>query len=352
MADPRDLDLFKRPHRRYNPLAKEWVLVSPQRLNRPWNGLNEVSGTEQRPPYDPSCHLCPGNMRAGGEHNPNFTGVFVFDNDFPALLPDAVIDEAADFHPLLVTQAARGQCQVVCYSPRHDLSLANLDMETVIGVVDVWTNRYLELGHRFFVKHVQIFENRGAMMGASSLHPHGQVWATDYIPQHVSVEQESQLDYLSKRGRTLLSDYVALELSLKERIVCCNDNFVASVPYWAQWPYETIVICRRSAARLTDLSARERIGLADITKRLVTRYDNLFEVTFPYSMGVHQAPTDGRDHPEWHLHLHFYPPLLRSAAVRKHMVGFELLAESQRDISPEAAAGTLRSLSERRHNLP
>jgi UDPglucose--hexose-1-phosphate uridylyltransferase len=208
---------------------------------------------------------------------------------------------------------------------------------------------YEELGHNARIEHVQIFENRGAMMGASNPHPHAQVWATDYIPQHAAVEQEAQLDYLATHKRTLLSDYVSLELDLGDRIVCSNDHFVALVPYWAVWPYETLVISRRPLARLTDLSAPERAGLADIMKRLATRYDNLFRVTFPYSMGVHQAPTDDGEHPEWHLHLHFYPPLLRSATVRKHMVGFELLAEAQRDMSPEAAAKTLRSLPEQHH---
>lgn len=328
------------------------MLVSPQRLQRPWNGLQEINGHESRPPHDVTCHLCPGNLRASGERNPNYTGTFVFSNDYPALLPDAPVD-SSDLDPLLVARSVRGLCSVVCYSPRHDLSLGEFEPAGIIDVINAWTALCAQFSQYPYIRHVQIFENRGSMMGASSPHPHGQAWATDYIPQHVMVEQQAQLDYHSKRGHTLLCDYVTLELHLDERVVCRNDHFVAVVPYWAVWPYETLVVGRQPTARLNDLSHLERAALADIIRRLVIRYDNLYQVTFPYSMGVHPAPVDGEDHPEWQLHLHFYPPLLRSAAIRKHLVGFELLAEAQRDVSPEVAAEALRGTPEHtRHPSP
>ncbi len=341
-------DLSNQPHRRYNPLSGEWVLVSPHRTQRPWQGQVERSAPEQRPAYDPQCYLCPGNARAGGAVNPSYEQTFVFTNDYAALLPDTP-DGTFDRDGLLHAELACGTCRVVCFSPRHDLTIAEMDASALRLVVDTWVAQYEELGAQSWVNHVQVFENRGAMMGASNPHPHGQIWATSYLPQHVAREQNTQRDYYAANGRTLLSDYLALELAEGARIVCDNEHFVALVPFWAVWPFETLLISRRPIGALPDLLADERAGLAGILKRLTTRYDNLFEVSFPYSMGFHQRPTDGEAHPEWHLHAHFYPPLLRSATVRKFMVGFEMLGEAQRDITAEQAAERLRAQSERHY---
>jgi UDPglucose--hexose-1-phosphate uridylyltransferase len=341
-------DLTNHPHRRYNPLSREWVLVSPHRTQRPWQGQVEKPAPEQRPTYDPQCYLCPGNARAGGVSNPAYTSTFVFTNDFAALLP-ATPEGSLDRGGLMRADSARGTCRVVCFSPRHDLTMAEMDVAELATVVDVWAEQYEDLGAQPSIGYVQIFENRGAMMGASNPHPHGQIWATSYLPQHVAREQESQQEYYESNGRTLLADYLALELEDGARLVCANDHFVALVPFWAVWPFETLVISRRPAGALPELDAAERAGLADILKRLTTRYDNLFEVSFPYSMGFHQRPTDGQAHLEWHLHAHFYPPLLRSATVRKFMVGFEMLGEAQRDITAEQAAERLRAQSERHY---
>lgn len=340
--------LSNHPHRRYNPLSREWVLVSPHRTQRPWQGQIETPVPEQRPTYDPQCYLCPGNTRAGGAANPRYEHTFVFTNDYAALLPDTPGGQL-DVGGLLRAESERGTSRVVCFSPRHDLTLAEMDRGALLAVVDVWAEQYAELGAQPLINHVQIFENRGAMMGASNPHPHGQIWATEHLPTSVAREQEAQRDYYAEHGRTLLSDYLELELRDGARLVCANDHFVALVPFWAVWPFETLLVSRRPAGALTDLGPDERAGLADILKRVTTRYDNLFQVSFPYSMGFHQRPTDGGAHPEWHLHAHFYPPLLRSASVRKFMVGFELLAEPQRDIGPEAAAERLRSLPERHY---
>lgn len=344
-------DLKSHPHRRYNPLTREWVMVSPHRTQRPWQGQVEQIAPEQRPTYDPTCYLCPGNERAGGERNPPYENTFVFTNDYAALLPDTPSGEftrggSAPTAALLRAVSERGTSRVVCFSPRHDLTLADMDVSDLTRVVEVWIAQYEELGALPEIGYVQIFENRGAMMGASNPHPHGQIWATEHLPLNVEREQTAQAEYHAAHGRTLLADYLALELEDGARIVVANDHFVALVPFWAVWPFETMVISRRAVEALSDLSAEEQTGLADILRRLTRRYNNLFQVSFPYSMGFHQRPTDRRDHPEWHLHAHFLPPLLRSATVRKFMVGFELLAEPQRDITPESAAERLRSLSE------
>lgn len=328
-------------HRRYNPLNQEWVLVSPHRTQRPWQGQQELVPDDNRLAYDPACYLCPGNVRASGERNPAYSHTYVFANDFPALMRDRQ-NEVAATHPLLAAQSERGICRVMCFSPRHDLGLGDIDMAGLTQVINLWTDQYEELARDPLINHVQIFENRGAMMGASNPHPHGQIWATEHIPWHVAAEQQAQFDYQAKQKGSLLTDYMLLEIGIGERLVFDNEHFVIVVPFWAVWPYETLVISRRQVGRLTDLDATERASLAEIVGRLVARYDILYKVPFPYSMGVHQAPTDGRPHTEWHLHLHFYPPLLRSATVRKFMVGFELLAEAQRDITPEEAAEWLR----------
>jgi len=335
-------NLSNHPHRRYNPLSREWVLVSPHRTQRPWQGQVEQTAPEQRPAYDPACYLCPGNQRAGKERNPAYAGTFVFTNDYAALLIDTPEGTFELGNGLIRAESERGTGRVVCFSPRHDLTLAEMTPAELEPVVDVWVEQYQELGALPQIGYVQIFENRGAMMGASNPHPHGQIWATEHLPLNVAREQDAQATYFAANGRTLLADYLALELEEGTRIVVSNEHFVALVPFWAVWPFETLVISRRPVGALSDLAADERTGLADILRQLTTRYDNLFQVSFPYSMGFHQRPTDGAAHPEWHLHAHFYPPLLRSATVRKFMVGFELLAEPQRDITAESAAERLR----------
>ena len=332
------------PHRRYNPLSREWVLVSPHRTKRPWQGQVETTAPEGRPAYDPKCYLCPGNVRANGEHNPQYEQTFVFENDFAALLPDT--PHGSYEQGLLRAESERGLARVVCFSPRHDLTLAQIDLDTLSAVVDVWAAQYEELGALPDITHVQIFENRGAMMGASNPHPHGQIWAQSHVPLQVQREHDSQADYFAQHGRSLLTDYLAQELELGERLICENEHFVALVPFWAVWPFEAMVISRRHVGAIPELNGEERRGLADIFKRLTARYDNLFQTSFPYSMGFHQRPTDGAAHPHWHLHAHFLPPLLRSATVRKFMVGYELLGEPQRDITAEQAAARLREQPE------
>jgi UDPglucose--hexose-1-phosphate uridylyltransferase len=323
------------------------MLVSPHRAQRPWQGRVEAVQGEGRPAHDPACYLCPGNSRAGGARNPDYSGTYVFDNDFAALRADTPAG-GVDVDGLLVARGEPGVCRVICFSPRHDLSLAEMQVPSIRRVVDVWAEQYSELGARPDIGHVQIFENKGELMGCSNPHPHGQIWAQASLPLLAAREGERQGAHYAARGRTLLGDYLALELAREERVVCANDHFVALVPFWATWPFETLVISRRPVPHLAALDDAERDGLAELLKRLTARYDNLFGVPFPYSAGVHQAPTDGAPHPGWHLHLHFLPPLLRSASVRKFMVGYEMLGEPQRDLTPESAAERLRATSESR----
>ena len=334
--------MFDSPHRRFNLLTGEWVLVSPQRAKRPWLGQTEKPPVENLPQYDPTCYLCPRNERAGGIKNPDYRGTFTFDNDFASLLPDSIQGTHAPDSPLLNVEPERGICRVVCFSPRHDLTLPELEIPALEGVIAAWAEQTRELGQKDFIQYVQVFENKGAMMGCSNPHPHSQVWASSHIPNEPAKEVENQKAYFNEHGQPLLSEYLDEEHKRKERLIAVNDHFTALVPFWAIWPFETLVIAHRAVSHLTDLTSSEASGLADILKQITTRYDNLFEISFPYSMGFHQAPFGDQPHPEWVLHAHFYPPLLRSASVRKFMVGFEMLAMPQRDITPEIAAARLR----------
>jgi UDPglucose--hexose-1-phosphate uridylyltransferase len=342
------LDLKTHPHRRFNPLKREWVLVSPHRTERPWQGQVEDAPPENLPAYDPHCYLCPGNERAAHAKNPAYTSTFVFDNDFPALLPDTPTEEL-NRNDLLIAQGEPGVCRVVCFSPQHNLTISRMNLDELKRVVDVWVEQYVELGALEFINSVQIFENRGAMMGASNPHPHCQVWASASIPDETAKELAALSDYSASHHSCLLCDYLAIEVEGRERVVCENEHFMAVVPFWAVWPFETLIVGRRHVTGLDELNNTERLALADILKQLTTRYDNLFKTSFPYTMGFHARPTDGQPHKECHLHAHFYPPLLRSASVRKFMVGYELLATPQRDITAEAAANRLREVGGRHY---
>lgn len=327
---------FTKPHRRYNPLSGGWVQVSPQRMGRPWQG--EVSEPDPPPPaYDPACYLCPGNARVGGEANPAYDGVYVFDNDFPALAEDQLAEVNND--PLFRAEASAGLCRVICFSPDHGKSLPLLEPDQIRAVIDCWADQTAELGNRF--ANVQVFENKGAMMGCSNPHPHGQVWATAHVPQEIAAEDIRQCAYRAEHGRALLID-VAEREAAGERVVEINGDWLAIVPFWAAWPFETLLLPRFPVQRMPQLTDAQRDSLAAVLKALTTRYDNLFQTSFPYSMGWHQAPFGMPDIDHWQLHAHFYPPLLRSASVRKFMVGYEMLAEPQRDLTPERAAAMLR----------
>jgi UDPglucose--hexose-1-phosphate uridylyltransferase len=325
------------PQRRYDPLRDRWVLVSPQRDQRPWQGQLETVASAE-PAYLPDCYLCPGNQRAEGACNPDYEGVFVFDNDFPALLPHA--DESSvSSDPLFLATGVSGRCRVICYSPRHDLTLAAMSESQLRAVIDTWAEETEALGKTY--EHVQIFENRGAAMGCSNAHPHGQIWALDTQPTEVSIEDRTQADYLRRRQRPLLLDYAEQELARSERLVCHNEQWIAVVPWWATWPFEVLLLPLARVSRIPALDATQRDALAAILKQLLGAYERLFATPFPYSMGWHGAPASATAG-HWQLHAHFYPPLLRSATVRKHMVGFEMLGESQRDLTPERAAEQLR----------
>jgi UDPglucose--hexose-1-phosphate uridylyltransferase len=332
------------PHRRFDPLRSEWVIVSPHRNDRPWQGQVDPPTIESRLSFDPGCHLCPGNARANGARNPSYASTFAFDNDFGALLPSTPAFATAD-EGLLTAQSERGVCRVLCFSPRHDLTLSRMDGSAIRAVVDAWVAEYSALAATPWIGYATIFENRGTMMGASNPHPHCQLWATEHVPHEAAIEQDALGDYRRHRGSCLLCDYAALEIRVGERVVCANDAFVAIVPFWAIWPFETLVVSRRHVDALPSLDDGERGALADILKQLTTRYDNLFEAPFPYSMGFHQQPIHGPADGIAHLHAHFYPPLLRSAGVRKFMVGFELLGSPQRDFAPEEAAARLQAVS-------
>jgi len=333
--------LQRHVHQRLNPLTGEWILVSPERTGRPWQGQLETTAVAAAPYYDPTCYLCPGNARAGGSVNPAYQATHVFDNDFAALAPEPVAGRYEN-GPLLQARRESGICRVICYSPRHNASLGDLSIGAIRSIVDTWAEQYASLGASPLINAVTVFENRGAMMGASSPHPHGQIWANATVPNVLRKESATQLEHRHSHGTCLLCDYLAVELVRAERVVAANDGFVALVPFWATWPFETLVLPRQHLGGVDELDSVAREHFAGLLKNLATRYDALFGVPFPYTMGLHQRPTDGAAHAHWHWHAHFYPPLLRSATVRKFMVGYELLAAPQRDITPEAAAERLR----------
>lgn len=339
-----DLD---QPHRRFNPLTGEWVLVSPHRTKRPWTGQQEANNHERRPSHDPNCYLCSGNTRANGEVNPTYRSTHVFENDFAALLKKE--GEAIPIQdPLFQAEAVSGTCRVICFSPDHSLSLAEMSPLEIRKVVDIWVDQTEELGQKY--KWVQLFENKGAVMGCSNPHPHGQVWASDFLPEIPKKEDQSQKKYFEKHKTPLLCDYLSKELKTpfeapESRCVVENEDWVVVVPFWALWPYETLLLPKRKVSRITELTETEKKSLSECLKELLAKYDNLFQTSFPYSMGWHQAPFEEGAEDYWQLHAHFFPPLLRSASVKKFMVGYEMLGEPQRDITAEGAALALRKLS-------
>jgi UDPglucose--hexose-1-phosphate uridylyltransferase len=339
----RSFDLKRDPHRRFNPLTREWVLVSPHRTQRPWQGQVERAPSEKMGSYDAECYLCPGNARAGGVRNPQYTGTFVFDNDFAALKADTPGGEYKE-KELLVAESEKGRCRVVCFSPRHDLTLARMEVADIQHVVETWAAESVALASLPDVKSVQIFENRGAMMGCSNPHPHGQIWVNQTIPDLLAREMASFHEYLERNKSGLLEDYLALELEKQERVVLENEHFVSVVPFWAVWPFETLVISKRRVSSVAKLRREECGGLAEMLRQITIRYDNLFLTSFPYTMGLHQMAAGGDQTTEFHFHAHFFPPLLRSATVKKFMVGYEMLAMPQRDITPESAAEQLKKL--------
>ena len=343
-------DLDSNPHRRLNILTGEWVLVSPHRTKRPWQGKVEDIAADNRPEYDPKCYLCPGNDRADGDVNPDYKESFVFKNDFSALLEDTPVDGMND-DGLLVAQNERGICKVISFSPKHNLTLPELSISEITAVVDLWQKEFNRLSENEWIKYIQIFENKGEIMGCSNPHPHGQIWSQSEVPMEIVKETERQKNYYAIHRESLLSAYLKIELKKNERIVYENEHFVVLVPFWAVWPYETMIISKRQVNSIKYFNSIEKEALADAIKMLTTKYDNLFETSFPYSAGMHQAPVNGGDHPEWHWHMHFYPPLLRSATVKKFMVGYEMLANPQRDITPEFAANRLKELSTEHYKL-
>ncbi len=341
----KNFDINEDPHRRYNPLINEWVLVSPHRAKRPWQGQNETVASDALPEYDPTCYLCPGNVRANGMANPEYENSFVFENDFAALKQEEILFEDRIKETFFKVQPERGISRVVCFSPKHNLTLPEMTIDAIENIIETWQKEYTDLGKIDYINYIQIFENKGSVMGCSNPHPHGQIWAQSSLPTEVEKTQNNLKAYYDLHQSNLLQDYLQEELKLNERIVIENDHFVALVPFWAIWPYETMIISKRHFGKVTDLTSDETTAFATILKQLTAKYDNLFETSFPYSSGIHQAPTDGQPHPEWQFHMHFYPPLLRSATVKKFMVGYEMLGESQRDITPEKSASILKAIS-------
>ena len=335
------MTIFDQPHRRQNALTGDWVLVSPQRTTRPWQGERHYPESGNIPCYDPECYLCPGNNRASGNQNPDYTGPYIFQNDFPSLLPETEFIEKET--PLFKSQSVSGNCRVLCFSERHDLSLPELELSSIEKVVQFWVEEYKELAEKY--RWVQIFENKGEQMGCSNPHPHGQIWAGDFLPNELYREEKQQREYFDSHGSPLLSEYLDHELRKKQRLVELNEHWLSVVPWWAIWPFETLIIPKRHVTGLHELSGDEKAALAELLKNLLSRYDNLFQASFPYSMGWHGASFFSNSKDAWRLHAHIYPPLLRSSTIRKFMVGYEMLAEVQRDISPEQASARLRECS-------
>jgi len=338
-------NLIEHPHTRLNILTGEWVLVSPHRNNRPWQGKVETLPADDRPAYDAQCYLCPGNTRADGSINEMYTGPFSFTNDFSALLKNTP-PGGFEAGSLLKAKSESGICKVIGFSPRHDLTLPRLSVEEIGAVINLWCREFENLAQEHSIKYIQIFENKGDIMGCSNPHPHGQIWSSSSIPVEIEKETVKQKLHFDATGHSLLYDYLQLELHQQERMLTANEHFAVFVPFWAVWPYETIVISKRHVQNILQFTVEEKAALADILKKLTSRYDNLFKISFPYSAGMHQSPVNDGEHAEWHWHMHFYPPLLRSATVKKFMVGYEMLANPQRDVTPEWAAEKLRALSE------
>ncbi len=337
-------DKREHSHTRFNILTGDWVLVSPHRMKRPWQGKVETLPEDNRPSYDPSCYLCPGNKRSDGSLNPQYKDAYAFVNDFSALLPDTPAG-GDDINGLLISKSETGICKVICFSPDHRLTLPLMDEAAIVQLIHLWKKEFTELSQNEQVRYIQIFENKGDVMGCSNPHPHGQIWASSSLPLELSKETTQQKNYYEQHGKSLLRAYLELELQQQERIVLENEHFVALVPYWAVWPFETMIISKRHIQTILQFTTEEEVAFAEILKQLTAKYDNLFNVSFPYSAGMHQAPVNDGEHPEWHFHMHFYPPLLRSATVKKFMVGYEMLANPQRDITAEWAAEQLRELS-------
>ena len=330
-------------HKRYNALTDEWVLVSPHRNKRPWRGKTETKHDITLQAFDVACYLCPGNARADGALNPAYTKPYAFTNDFSALLPDTPVGENNDGE-LFLASSQQGICRVICFSPRHDQSIPQLSIDEIKNIIELWQNEYSTLAAHPWIRYIQIFENKGELMGCSNPHPHGQIWAQSDCPVEVEKETMQQKKYYEKHGRSLLADYLQQELIKQERVVLVNEHFAVLVPFWAVWPYETILISKRHIQSILEFTPAEKNAFADILKKITTCYDNLFETSFPYSAGMHQAPVNDGPHPEWHFHMHFYPPLLRSATIKKFMVGYEMLANPQRDLTPELAARQLKNI--------
>jgi UDPglucose--hexose-1-phosphate uridylyltransferase len=347
-------------HRRLNLLTNEWVLISPHRMLRPWQGKIEKLSIVPGSKHDPGCYLCPGNQRANGEFNPAYTSTFAFNNDFSAFkylcrgekeLEEQEEQYAVPYNELLVAKPETGICRVICFSPRHDVTLAELGITDIIQVIKAWKKEFEILGKEDYINYIEIFENKGELMGCSNSHPHGQIWAEETIPVEPLKEQNNQLNYYNKHQSMLLLDYLNIELVKRERLVYENNSFVLLVPFWAAWPFETIIIPKRSIQDITQFTEGEIEQFADILKVITVKYDNIFNISFPYSAGIHQAPTDGGEHKEWQLHMHFYPPLLRSASIKKFMVGYEMFANPQRDITPEKIAEILINVPNEHYNL-
>ena len=329
-------------HKRFNILTGEWVLVSPHRAKRPWQGQNEAISNEVTPIHDPSCYLCAGNTRINGEENPKYEDVFVFTNDFAALQtssPKFSITEG-----LFKSESEQGICKVICFSPDHSMSLADMEVLDINKVVKTWQNEYTELGSNDMINYVQIFENKGAVMGCSNPHPHGQIWCQSTLPNEVDKKDQQQRTYFSENNTSLLGDYLEQELEANERIIYQNDDFVVLTPFWAVWPFETMIIPKKQYINITKISEQESLNFADAISKITKAYDKLFDCSFPYSSGIHQSPTNGKINDYWHWHMSFYPPLLRSKTVKKFMVGYEMFGSPQRDITAEYAAKKLRNL--------